>query len=815
MVFHTANPLALASQLEVAPTKDVVCLHLCHFQNEPMKFFFRIMEKSAAEKMENSDTIEQDIFVKPVKPVRNIERTKSNRSEFKKKITPVSSPEKKIDEDKNDVIINTDKIKDEIKNKLQDIGKGPVYTNITLNRSNNVEIITKVQKVSNKNGQPIGLNIIKQTVKKTNRLPEKINDKLTEKPTQITNGCKPDVRLKKEQNDIRIEKVIKKDVKIIIKKETKQEAKSKPDRDLSNISPANIKSELKTENKIKLETDIVFIKKEDFIQNLSNKENQREQIEPEQTIKEEIEPEVPTTEKNEETNVVIQTTVEKKEFDIDEEKSNFLKSIELTARTALQTIQGLKAPLDKPNQSTTSPKSTQKRKNSSPVKNDKKKPKKTKNSPIKLPSSSVDKIMLLAEKHKNGDLQSLFTSCKINIPSSLSITLKESSEDDRDRRNAASLKPVQNYIEILKLPDSNPSQLEKTDVENRFKSKSAPNLPCKISVVSSKDQKQQLQTFQKMFEDSLKKIELNSKINLTPNNNHLKSNTPEESTQNNSTKRNLMEIASQLHKKTKLEAEKPAQKNDSLPKIPIPRLNIQRKSNNQLKFQQTIANLHSASLGLNYTVSVAQNSNKSPGGKIGAKVENSIKTPVKIDESVRVEEAQNLTKKEDKIEEHKTNGRITVPNFQNFSNQPTNLVKNHSPRTNSTKPQAPVRQPNISPNISPRSNISPVPPHIASPRPKTSPEKPLVNSGTAQNLQAASAFSPNHILEKYNIQNLAQLTANLNFNSGMFGMNHTSQLAALQQAMLLKQFELHNRQNWQLSNQYEKYIQNRLLSKEN
>lgn len=701
------------------------------------------MEKSAAEKVENPDTPDQEIFVKPAKPPRSAERTKSNRTDFKRK-----SAEKKID----DVIINTDKIKDEIKNKLQDIGKGPVYTNITLNRSNNVEIITKVQKVSNKNGQPIGLNIIKQTVKKTSRLPEKIAEKLTEKPAQITNGCKPDVRLNAETNP-------------------------KPVCDSSRIKSESDESKLES------------VKKEE---NLSNKENQNDSAEAEPPIKEELESES-SPEKNDDRNLV----------DIDEEKSNFLKSIELTARSALQTLQGLKHP---PNQTGTSPKSTQKRKNSSPIKNDKKKPKKTKTPPIKLlpklPPTSVDKIVLLAEKHKNGDdLQSLFSSCKINIPSSLSITLKESSEDDRDRRNAASLRPVQNYIEILKLPDSNPHQKEeKTDIDNRFKSKSAPNLPCKISVVSGKDQKQQMQTFQKMFEDSLKKIELNSKINLTSNNNNVKASSPEEGVQNNSAKRNLMEIASQLHKKTKLEAEKPV-----LPKIPIPRLNIQKKTSTQLKFQQTIANLHSASLGLNYTVSIAQNSNKSPlGGKIEAKVENSIKTPPTktTQESQKPEEAQNLTKKDDKIEEHKANGRITVPNIQNL----TNLLKNHS-----TKPQTPVR--NISPNISPRSNISPVP--VASPRPKHSPEKPPVNSGTSQNCPAASAFSPNHILEKYNIQNLAQLTANLNFNSGMFGMNHTSQLAALQQAMLLKQFELHNRQNWQLSNQYEKYIQNRLLSKEN
>ncbi|KRT80612.1 hypothetical protein AMK59_6299, partial [Oryctes borbonicus] len=76
-------------------------------RNEPMKFFFRIMEKSAVEKIETAEnTICQDIFVKPSKPCRNSEKSKSNRGQNRKKITPTSSPEKKLDAEKNDVIIN-------------------------------------------------------------------------------------------------------------------------------------------------------------------------------------------------------------------------------------------------------------------------------------------------------------------------------------------------------------------------------------------------------------------------------------------------------------------------------------------------------------------------------------------------------------------------------------------------------------------------------------------------------------------------------------------------------------------------------------
>ncbi|KRT80613.1 hypothetical protein AMK59_6300, partial [Oryctes borbonicus] len=640
----------------------------------------------------------------------------------------------------------------------------------------------------------------------------------------------------------------KKDIKQANLKESKLDSSSLESK-LKNISPTNISKPEPSKNgpKTKSEVDVTQIKKESLNQLMDNKENQKNRdksltspIKEENSSKLSVNQKKQDVDHKDDNNVVIQTVLKKKDFDIDEEKSNFLKSIELTARSALQTIQGLKS-TEKPsvaiNNPTTvpnfNPKSTQKRKNSSPIKNDKKKPKKTKNSPVKLlpklPTTSGDRIVLLSEKQKNGsDLQSLFTSCKINIPSSLSITLKESSEDDRDRRNAASLKPVQNYIEILKLPDSIPDGVQ-SDIDSRFKSKSTPNLPCKVTLVTGKESaKQQLQTFQKMFEDSIKKTEIADS----------KASTTEDSSQHNSHKRNLMEIASQLHKKSKLEVEKPVQRTENLPKVPIPRLSSQKKAvsngkGNQVKFQQTFANLHSASLGLNYTVSVAQNSNKSPG-KIEAKVENSLKRSSKAEEVKNVietkpEEAQNLIKKESP--EIKTGSKIilqstplSLPSLQlpslNKKNSPANSPRSNN---NSRVGQQAIRQanlnlsprpPNMSPNLSPRPNMSPIP-NIPSPKPKMSPEKPQANSGTSQNLPVASPFSPNHILEKYNIQNLAQLTASLNFNSAVFGMNPTSQLAAFQQAMLLKKFELHNRQNWQLSSQYEKYLQNRLLSKEN
>ncbi|EFA12864.2 polycomb group protein Psc isoform X1 [Tribolium castaneum] len=434
---------------------------------------------------------------------------------------PVASPkpvksEPELKTGKSDEVRLKPEITEEIKTKIQN--GDSVYTNITLNRDDNVEIITKIQKVSNKEGHPIGLNIINHTVKKVQ------NDKLV-----------PSVDAKTEQ-----------------------------------------------ENK---------------------------------------------------------------------QKEDFLKSIELTAKSSLEKKETKALPPQLPPAPlpVTPSSSSQKRKNSSPMKNDKKpkiekkpmkiiiQPKSIQNPTVRQMVTNVNQNVnnmskIVEQTNKQTDLQSLINNCKINIPASLSITLNEGA--DGGARTPPSIPPVKNYIEILKIEDKD---------------------------------KKQTPTFQKIFEESIKSksppsADKPAPLDLTSDN----STTP---------KRKILEIASQLSKKTKVEPQPESKCEDVGGKIAIPRLATQRTLKPPSK---TSASMHSPSLGLNYTVSVGQ----AKGGK-GA--------------------------------------------------------------------------------------------------PSTS-----------------KALSPNHLLEKYNIQNLAQLTASFNFNGG-FG--------ALQQAMLLKQMEHHSWLNQGPLLQYEKYLQ--------
>lgn len=212
---------------------------------------------------------------------------------------------------------------------------------------------------------------------------------------------------------------------------------------------------------------------------------------------------------------------------------------------------------------------------------------------------------------KSNGLQSLIENCK--IPSSLSITIKEGGDNNRV---PMLLPPVKNYIEILKLPDENgqscdrstgtPTKLDlnmicdndseqKVDQDLSDIAKSltekipmsttisqivgpkpqfsipmksnmttkptiqpspVPELPPNISNSSKKDGKQTpsraLQTFQKIFEESIKKPDGTPETQKSALD--LSNETPTSSSSNS--KRNILEIASQLYKKTKLEQEK-------------------------------------------------------------------------------------------------------------------------------------------------------------------------------------------------------------------------------------------------------------------
>lgn len=605
------------------------------------------------------------------------------------------------------------------------------YTNITLDRTNNVEIITKIQKVSNKNGLPIGLKITKQTVKKANG--------------PKTSEPKKSVELPK---------------------------------------------------------------------------------------------------------------------DLDLEKSNFLKSIELTAKstTPASTVPKKETPPKRKISSTAkTPKAIKKAKK---LANIQPKPRQIKASPK---ANDPD-----FSPNGKGDLQALlFDSYKINIPASLSVTVK----NERDGPTPSSLqKPVQNYIEILKIPEApDKDNADKTAVENKLsgteeamaKSDSSqeskktdahesptettkslktptppppppqqpktptclsqsppqqltPSPPTSVAKAANSSPKEPYvklnprssQTFQKMFEEAIKKPEFNNKfqtlsvtkteIPLFASKNEPSATTP------TPPKRNILEIASKLYKKTKMEQEKNTMEKKSeslnLAKPMAKPLNLLQKGpkphdrgNPPLKdfnsyisskpppppSPQTVTNLHSPALGMNYTVSVAQSAKRPYPSELSKP-----KTVPLLEVDVGSSPLSKLAA---------TSPRI-APHHEPARKRPI------SPKF-ATPPKEPLESKKTTPN-----SIK-TPPHSI----KTPPNASKLNLIATAHSENKQPLSPNKILEQYNIQNLAQLTANFNFSPNLCVGTTASQLAAIQQAMIYRHFEMQNHQNWLNMNQgslmqYEKYL---------
>ncbi|XP_066257669.1 polycomb group protein Psc-like [Euwallacea similis] len=598
------------------------------------------------------------------------------------------------------------------------------YTSITLNRSENVEIITKIEPVSNKDGTPIGHHIIKQTIKKGSKM--KSPKKISKSPVTIP--------------------------RLVINKKNLKKKSVSPKRELST-------SLAQTETKL--------------------------------NIKEEVE----------------------------DEKLKFFNYIKLLPK-ATACIEKVKKSEDKVEEQSKKQmiisKPVGKRKNPSPLKNEKAKVPKTETKKVKiilyekpLPSPPLTK--------QDSGLQSLISACK--IPSSLSITIKEGSE--KDSVTPQIVPPVKNYIEILKLPEEGEASKPKLDLSKfcdndseqqvdedlseiaRSLTEKIPmsttvsqivgpkpqfQIPVKTNIspkaqiqpspvpelskalTSAKLSPRSPQTFQRIFEESLRKPPEKTE---SPD-----SNVP------STNKRNILEIASQLFKKTKLKQDQDNRDASPTPKVAIPRLPNPRSpkvQSLQKLVPQTVASLHSTSLGMNYTVSVGQ---QSPSKTMKS---NGIISPVKADSVPSSVSPLNELKP--------SKGDFKVPS-PSLGSPKLPEVPNSSPKT-------------PSPKHSPKS--SPLVKHMYSPSPTTRlPPKPLKSSPPLVNSTSptsSSALSPNEILEKYNIQNLAQLTAN--FNPSILA---TNQFAALQQAMLLKHFEIQKRQNWLNLNQgpllqYEKYLQ--------
>lgn len=132
------------------------------------------------QKVGDAELNQQKPSENPIKSIENHseqEKDKNNKQisnkDVQNKVTDLKPADMSCDiakvlDVKNSTQIST-VIAEPIKNKTQSEksnARSTVFTNVHLNRTNNVEIITKFQKVSNKEGQAIGMNIINQTVKK-------------------------------------------------------------------------------------------------------------------------------------------------------------------------------------------------------------------------------------------------------------------------------------------------------------------------------------------------------------------------------------------------------------------------------------------------------------------------------------------------------------------------------------------------------------------------------------------------------------------------------------------------------------------------
>ncbi|CAG9818743.1 unnamed protein product [Phaedon cochleariae] len=735
--------------------------------------------------------------------------------------------------------------------------KNAVYTNITLNRTNNIEIITKIQKVSNKDGQPIGLNIIKQTVKSNNKnvtcvkLDKSISNKAASEISRTSTSS---------SDELNVQSMNKHNGRIM-----------------------NVTSQPKT-------SSINIVNKQKSDQNHDNASNKPNSVDEAEKIKflESLQlTAISSVHKSSpgspEKKVVLQVTNDQKRKNSSPLKYDQSKKIKLDRKPVKKIIlhpkpksvlpsplenNGLKSLIENckipSSLSITIKDGTDNSRTSSMI----------------PPVKNFIEILKLPDENGKSPSDNTSTSSKLSFGLGISDADSEQQVDEDLAEIAKSLTekiPISTTISQIVGPKPQfPIPMQTNVPPKLIQPSPVPELQTKILSMPKENKlnPRSPQTFQRIFEESIKKTdeastpsekdEQKSALDLT-------NDTPATSTST------TVEISKQLSMKTKLEIEKTINEvkiaeNSTpklIPKVPIPRLpsrlsnqrtqkqpqkNLKFEIADAMKYQQTLANLHSNALGLNYTISV--------GPKVPTKA-NGIMASPKNELDIRTADLPMISPSSSDIKPSISQRPSPIP--KNMSpgmgyNSPRNSPK-HSPKSSpvikhmyAPLPNQMLNQLQVntynqripSPNISNLNKLSPKVPQLPSPSgnstgkqshpspkltsPKLSPKlrspatssltvhtsaaavasksSPVPSSSTNQN----SPLSPNQILEKYNIQNLAQLTANLNFNGGGFGMNPNNQLAAIQHAMLLKHFEMQNRQNWLSMNQgpllqYEKYLQ--------
>lgn len=363
--------------------------------------------------------------------------------------------------------------------------------------------------------------------------------------------------------------------------------------------------------------------------------------------------------------------------------------------------------------------------------------------------------MISSTDHNNpqsSQLKSLFNSCNINIPSSLSITLTESprSEDGTVYESKPNpIKPVQNYIEILKLPDN----LSPTPSKNEEKSDESSDF--------NKDIKQEMKDESKLKQDILnKKLTFQTMF--------------EEAIKKNETMKNQL-IQIQNHSKT---GESP--KAISTPIVPS---SLKPKKNQALDLSKTSPKI------------------ETPHKR------NILEIAHQLSKKSRME-AENLIAKSPTIKSptkspiKEENKQINIINSSFTSGGSLSIQKKPIPHNKLPIPRLPVQKaPTL--KLGP-SNARAVPkPAPKVPQKPVKPPKPTLIENTPVNMN--TNLTPNQILEKYNITSLQQLSSNLN----------QAQLAFQQALMMSHQLELQrlqaNQKLW-LGNpnvlaHYENYVQ--------
>lgn len=122
---------------------------------------------------------------------------------------------------------------------------------------------------------------------------------------------------------------------------------------------------------------------------------------------------------------------------------------------------------------------------------------------------------------KQAKVQSLLESCKINFPSSLSITLHEQNDSSLNNPlfNSKRNSPVNNYIEIVKLPEIPAKEEVKQMTQSKtetIKSPSVKPLTPKLAVPKSPSPKPQVNDKEKVLPDSSSAAKTNSDTKKSP-----------------------------------------------------------------------------------------------------------------------------------------------------------------------------------------------------------------------------------------------------------------------------------------------------------